>query len=147
MTKKRGVVFGIIIIVLIAGLLYFKSLRLSDLVNENQYIIITYDELGVKNGLPDINNKTYDEITEVQKNKIIDLLKQYSYKRTFGTIFSDGSLSELSNKMVYIFIYENKELVNEVFISDSGHISVNGKSYILKKSSVFIDQLLDIINK
>lgn len=147
MTKKRVAIFTIIILI-VGLLLYFKPLKLSHLINENQHILISYDEIAIHSGAPYINTTNYNEITENEKQKIIGLLNQYSYKRTFGTILSDGSLSGLGDEIVYIFIYnENNKLVNRLCISSSDQISVNEKAYTLKKSSVLIASILEILNK
>lgn len=149
MNKKRKLFLAIMIGVLIVGcLLYFRPLKLADLANETQYIVITYQELGIKNGSSYMNSTNYNEITEDEKSRIIDVLKQHSYKRTFRTFFSDGSLTELGDEMVSIYIYdETNKLINTIFIAGSDHISVNGKVYTLKKSSAVIEELLGIVNK
>ena len=58
--KKRKVVFlVIVIIVLLAGiLLYFRPLQLS--VPSNKYITAIYEELGVRDGEPYINDTPYN---------------------------------------------------------------------------------------
>ncbi len=147
--KKRALISGIIAVILATGfLLYFKPLRLTDLVNENHILVMAYQEFEIKNGLPYIINTNYNEITQDEKSKITDIFTQCSYKRTFKTIFSDGSLKELSDRIVNIYIYdENNQLVNTILITDSDNISVNGKAYALKNSSSLINELLETVRK
>ena len=146
--KKRKVVFlVIVIIVLLAGiLLYFRPLQLS--VPSNKYISAIYEELGVRDGEPYIIDTTYNEITEDEKEQIIDLLEQYPYRRTPGTLFSDGSLTETGDQILIMHIFdENNELDDTIIITSADSISVNGKNYFLNNSPVCIEELLNILNK
>lgn len=146
--SKRIFIGGIIIIIfIIVLLLYFKPLTLSDLVKENQEILITQVEMGYEDGKAYTNSKNYNNLTDGQKNNIINLFDQYAYQRTFGTIISNGSLSGLSDKLIYIFIYENNELIDTISISSSGSMSLNDKSYILQNAQELIAELLAIISK
>ncbi len=149
MKKKKRFICLIIIIGLIAGILsYFEPLKLAGLTDEDPYIVIAYQEFGIENGCPYINNTNYNEITENEKREITNLLKQYTYQRTFGTFFSDGSLTTPGNEAVNIYLYDkNNILTNTILITDFDDISVNGKVFKLRNSSLFIEKLLEIIDK
>lgn len=145
-TGKKVRAIAIIIAIFAVGLLlYFKPLALSDLINENQEILVTRIEIGSKDGTAYNDSESYNNLTDDQKNNIINLFQQYSYKRTFATAFSDGSLSGLGDELIHIFVYEDNVLVNTISISSTGSISVNDKSYILKNSSELINELLEIL--
>lgn len=144
--KKRFVPISMILVVFIAGLLlYFKPLKLSELTSQGQKILATQVEMGVKEGEAYINSENYNDITEEQKNNITSLFEEYSYKRTFGTVVSDGTLRGLGDQVVHIFVYDGNELVNTISISSTDSISVNSKTYRLKNSSELLDKLLEII--
>lgn len=146
--KKKVLVTGIIAVVLAAVLfLYFRPMPLSDLAEENQTMLITYTEFGVSDGTPSIDYKNYHDITDEQKREIISLMDEYAYTRTFGTVFSDGSLSGLGDKMVNISIYEENDLVHMVSISSTDCISVDDKTYKIKNASEFLDSLSDIVSR
>ena len=147
MKKKKGLFFGALVFAL-AAFLYFMPLKLADLAGEEQYILLQYQELGVENGSPYIDSTKYNDITEDEKRRIIEVLKRYSCRRTWKTVFSDGSLTELGNEAVNIYIYdENSELAHTVFVTDSGDISMNGKVYAMKSAPAFIDELLEIVDR
>lgn len=146
LSKKSITCIMIAIVLLMGCLLYFKSLRLSDLINKNQEICVTAIELGTPNGEPYMNSKSYNEITDAQKNDIISLFQNYSYRRTFLTAFSDGSLSDLGNVLVCIYTFDDGKPDNTISISTTGSISVNSKTYLLANASDFIQKLLEIIN-
>lgn len=143
--RRRSIVC-IVIVFLIGCWFYFKSLRLSDLVNENEEIRVTAMEFAIIDGESDIDSESYNEITAEQKNDIINLLQNYSYRRTVFTAFSDGSMSDLGNAVVYIYTYGNGKLNNTVCVSAAGDVSINGKNYVLADASEFIQELLEIIN-
>lgn len=149
MKQNKALFCGMIVLVFIQGLLlYFEPLKLSELINENQSVIISYQEFGVRAASPYIDYTNYDAVTEDEKDKIIDILKQYPYKRTFGTIFSNGSLEGFGREVINIYIYNgDDELVNQLSIADSGRISVNGKTYTLKKASSCIADVLETVRK
>lgn len=145
MLHRKSIVY-IVIVFLIGCVLYFKPLRLSDLINENQEICITAMEFAITNGKSDIDSKNYNEITVEQKNDIISLFQNYSYRRTIFTAFSDGSMSDLGNIMVLIYTYEDGKVDNTIYVSAAGDISVNNKNYVLANAPEFIQELLEIIN-
>lgn len=146
--KKTGKYIAVIVAVaVVIGLaLYFRPLPLSELVSGEQKILITHVEVGVENGKAYTDSANYNDLTDEQKDRVLSLFQDYSYKRTFGTILSDGSLSGLGSDLVHIFTYKEDTLVNTISVSSSGSVSVNDKTYALSKSSEFIEQLLETIS-
>ena len=82
---------------------------------------------------------------EIQTQRIIDSLQQYTYRRTPGTLFFDGSLSDFGEWMICIYIYRDNELVNTVIVSDAGDISANDRCYSMQDSSELIQQITEIL--
>ena len=74
---------------------YFRPMNLTDLVDWNSKLRITQQYMGVKNGEPYIDSEGYNELSEEQLESIFTLFQQYTYRRTYDTLFSDGSLSNL----------------------------------------------------
>ena len=138
---------GIIIIIVFAALLlYFWPMEMSDLINEDYEIRITRTEVGVRDGEPYIDTKNYDDLTEEQRQDIMSLFQQYTYRRTLSTfLISDGALSETGDQLIDIFMYEGSELVCSVIVSNTGSISVNDRLYVLENPSRFIEELLQIV--
>lgn len=96
----KKICFITIIIVALGGLLwYFRPLPLSNLANDSIQILATEIEYVVKDDMAYHNVTNYTEISDVQKNEIQALFENYSYKRTLGTLFSDGSLDGFFNKV------------------------------------------------
>ena len=85
-------------------------------------------------------------MTEEQKLNMIELFQQYTYKRSLATPFSDGSLSELGEELIYVFVYEDSELVSSVCISDADIMSVNDRTYVVRNASGLIQDILHIID-
>lgn len=145
MKKKILYLVGIVIVVLICVVAYFRPLSLSDAASENNQIKMVFSELGVRNGEAYINSVDYQTITEEQQSAIIELLEQYTYRRTFGTLFSDGSTSDLGDETLSIYVYNDTSLVGSIFVSSSGKIAVNEKSYSMKNAEQFIEQIIAIV--
>ena len=60
---------------------------------------------------------------------------------------SDGSLSGLGDKMLYIYVYEDASLVGSIFVSSAGKIAVNEKSYRMENAEQFIGQIIEIMGQ
>lgn len=137
---------GIIVAaVLAASLLYFWPMKISDLINENQEIHITQIEMGIQDGEPYMDNENYCDLTKEQRKDIIDLFQQYTYRRTPGTAFSDGSLSGISDRIIHLYAYDDGELLYTIFITDTNGLSINERSYVLRDSSGLIQEILTVI--
>ena len=93
MKKKAIYLVVIVIVLLICIIAFFKPLSLSDIARENNQIKMVLSELGVRNGEAYIDSVDYQDITTEQKSAILILLEKYTYRRTFGTLFSDGSIA------------------------------------------------------
>ena len=116
--KKKAIYLVVIAIVLfICIITFFKPLSLSEIARENNQIKMVLSELGVRNGEAYIDSVDYQDITTEQKSAILILLEKYTYKRTLGTLFSDGSMSELGDKTLSIYVYDDVSLVGSIFVS------------------------------
>ena len=145
MKIKNLYLVAIIILLLILNIIYFKPLLLSDTVDVSNQIIMVLNESGVRNGEPYINSVEYQTITSEQKNVILDLFEKYPYKRTFATLFSDGSMSGLGNKTLYIYMYDDISLACNIFITSTEKIVINEKNYSMENSEQLIEQIINIM--
>ena len=143
--KKRTMILAGAIILMLAGLcFYFQPIPVSDLVSENHNMIITLSEFEIINGEAHIESTQYNDITDAQKDDLIALFQNYSYRRTFGTLFSDGSISGLGDKLICVFVYDGSTLVDSIFISETGKFSTHEKTYQVKNAAELIDQIITI---
>ena len=133
---------GLMILILV---IYFQPMHLADLADPTSELSITRQHIYVENGEPEIDTESYNDLSEDQTRRIIDSLQQYTYRRTPGTLFSDGSLSDFGEWMICIYIYRDNELVNTVIVSDAGDISVNDRCYSMQDSSELIQQITEIL--
>ena len=147
MKKKAIYLVVIVIVLLICIIAFFKPLSLSDIARENNQIKMVLSELGVRNSEAYIDSVDYQDITTEQKSAILILLEKYTYKRTLGTLFSDGSISELGDKTLYIYVYDDVSLVGSIFVSSSGRIAVNEKNYRMENAEQFIEQIIEIMGQ
>ena len=147
MKKKAIYLVVIVIVLLICIIAFFKPLSLSDIARENNQTKMVLSELGVRNGEAYIDSVDYQDITTEQKSAILILLEKYTYKRTLGTLFSDGSISELGDKTLYIYVYDDVSLVGSIFVSSSGRIAVNEKNYHMENAEQFIEQIIEIMGQ
>ena len=144
--KKKTVCFAVFFAILLAGfLIYFMPMPLSDCLGESSQITITLNEIGIRDGEPFIDPVSYPEITEEQKDSIFALCNQYLYRRTCRTIFSDGSMSGLGDRLIYIFINGNDSTANLITISSTGKIGIDNKTYKMDHAEQFIEQMTEIL--
>ena len=132
-------------LIILALVLYFRPIHLKDLGSADAEIRITKQHIYVENGEPFIDSENYDDLSEEQTKSVRDCLRQFTYRRRPGTVFSDGSLTDIGEWLLEIHIYEDKERVRTVLISDAGEISVNNKSYVMQNSSELIREISKII--
>lgn len=133
---------GLMILILV---IYFQPMHLADLADPKSELSITRQHIYVENGEPEIDTESYNDLSEDQTQRIIDSLRQYTYRRTPGTLFSDGSFSDFGEWLICIYIYRDNELVNTVIVSDTGDISVNGKSYSMQDPTELIREITAIL--
>lgn len=144
--KKKMIYLAVIVIVLLVGMIAFlKPLSLSDIANENHQIKMILSEFTVRNGEAHIDSVDYQAITAEQKRDILNLLEKYTYRRTFRTLFSDGSISGLGDEMLSIYVYDDVSLIGSIIVSSSGKIVVNEKNYSMKNAEQFIEQITEIM--
>ena len=106
--RNRILVTGMIIVAVLAALLlYFRPMKMSELINDKQEILVTRTQIGIQNGEASINYENYNDLTEAERQDIIDLFQQYTYRRTLRTLFSDGSLCGIGDEIINIFVYED----------------------------------------
>ncbi len=143
---KRKIIYSIgIVVFLICVIAYFKPLSFSDIVDNDNQIQMRLQDFTIKNGEANIESDEYQDITETQKADILNVLDQFSYRRNIKTLFSDGSMSDLGDKMLSIYIYKNDLHSDSVMVSSSGKIAVNNKVYSMKNAENFIEQIIDIV--
>ena len=143
MKKKSLYLSGLVIILLVCIIVYFKPLSLSNLVSEDSLINMIFSEYVINNDEPDIEVVEYEDITAEQKNALLPILEKYTYRRTLGTLFSTGSMSGTGNKTLSIYVFDNDS--NSIFISSVGKIVVNNKNYRMKNTELFIEQIMAIM--
>ena len=141
MNKKTVCGIAIGIVLLLCCILYFRPLSLSTDITENNSLIVQINDLGVRNGEPYIDSKGYDHITEEQKRKVVELIQEYSYKRTLKTSFSDGTIEKIGNRAVLIYVYDNETEIKSIYVSDSGQVSIDNKLYEMKNAEQFNERL------
>ena len=132
--------------ILICCIVYFKPLSLSDVAEADNQMKMIYSQIGVENGEAYIDSVNYQDITIDQKNAILSLLDKYTYRRTVGTLFSNGSTSDLGNKTLSIYVYDDDLLINSVFATSSGKVVINEKTYNMEDAERFIEQMIEIMN-
>lgn len=145
--KKKMLCFIIIVIAFfVCCTVYFKPLSLSDVAGADNQIKMVYSQLGVKNGEAYIDSVDYQDITIDQKNAILSLLDKHTYRRTVGTLFSNGSTSDLGDKTLSIYVYDDASLINSVLVTPSGKVVINEKTYNMEDAEPFIEQIVEIMN-
>ena len=145
--KKKMLCSTIIVIAFfVCCTVYFKPLSLSDVAGADNQIKMVYSQLGVKNGEASIDSMDYQDITIDQKNAILSLLDKHTYRRTVGTLFSNGSTSDLGDKTLSIYVYDDASLINSVLVTSSGKVVINEKTYNMEDAEPFIEQIVEIMN-
>lgn len=145
MNKKTVCSIAAGIVILLCCVLYFRPLSLSANITENNSLIVQIKEFVVRNEVPYIDSRDHDHIAEEQKRKITELMQGYSYKRTWKTSFSDGTIERIGNRAVFLYVYDHEAEVRSIYVSDSGQVSIDNKLYKMKNAEQFNAQVETIL--
>ena len=145
--KKKATVLAAIAVLLLIGLaIYFRPLHFS-VPDESSQISIVLNEYSVSDGKPTIDSAEYPATGTEQISAIRALLEKTTYRRTAGTLFSDGSMTDVGNRTLAIYIYDGDSLTDSIFVSSSGKIAVQNKTYYMKNSEQLIAQIIEIAKR
>ena len=146
MKKKTICIIGVVIVLLICIIAYFKPLSLLDTIGENNRIDIVLNKIEYEDGKLNTEPFLYNDISEEQKNAILSLLEKYDYRRTFGTLFTDGSLTDLGEKALNICVHDdNLSDTSIIIVTSTGKIAINDKIYSMEDAEQFIKQIIEIV--
>lgn len=140
--KKRLLAALVFVIVLAGLIIYSLPVVLSSRLGETGQISVIVNEIKTDNGAPFFEPATYSDITEEQRDRIYALSTQYGYRRTVRTLFSDGTMNGLGNRIMYIHISETGDVIA---VSSTGKIAVNDKIYKMAHTEQFLAQMLEIL--
>lgn len=145
--KRKSIILVLIAVLLLIGLaIYFRPLHFS-VPDESSQITIVLNEYAVSDGKPTIDSAEYPATGTEQISAIRALLEKTAYRRTTGTLFSDGSMTDVGNRTLAIYIYDGDSLTDSIFVSSSGKIAVQNKTYYMKNSEQLIAQIIEIAKR
>ncbi len=144
MKKNTICLIGIVIVLLICIIAYFKPLSLLDIVSEDNQISIIWNEFKISNGEPSTESIAYQDITAEQKSAVLALLEKFNYSRTFDTLFSNGTI-ETGDRMLSIYVHDDSSQVDIIVLTSSGNITINDRSYSMKNAERLIEQIIEIM--
>ena len=133
-------------VLLIGLLIYFQPLAFTDVVTQKHQISMMLSVFSIQNGEPDIEVTEYQEITAEQKSAVITALDACRYRRTFGTLFSDGTLEDLGKRMLSIHVFD-ETTVDSIVLTDSGKIAINDRSYRMSEAEELIGCILELMEQ
>ena len=143
---KKRVIWWILAaaILVLSVVVYFRPLAFTDIVTEQQDVCMILSIFSIQNGEPDIEMVEYQDITAEEKRDILAVMEQHSYRRTVGTLFSDGTIEDLGERMLTIHVMEG-EASDSIVVTDSGKIAVNDKVYRMKDADEMMEKLLEVV--
>ena len=145
--ERKSIILVLIAVLLLIGLaIYFRPLHFS-VPDEISQISIVLNEYAVSDGKPTIDSAEYPVTSPEQRRAIRALLAETAYRRTAGTLFSDGSMSDVGNRTLAIYIYDDDSLADSILASSSGKIAVQNKTYCMKNSEQLIAQIIEIAKR
>ena len=145
--KRKSIILVLIAVLLLIDLaIYFRPLHFS-VPDEISQISIVLNEYSVSDGKPVIDSAEYPVTSPEQRRAIRALLEKTTYRRTAGTLFSDGSMSDMGDRTLAIYIYGGDSLADSIFVSSSGKIAVQNKTCRMESAEHFIEQIIEIAER
>lgn len=143
--KKRWIAVGIILVLLSGVVAYFWPRPLSGQLEPGEHMSVTMTNLGVRSGETYMEPEQYEDITEEQQTQIAALLDQCSYTRTLGTLFSDGSMEGLGDRLLVLYWYNDTGFTASLTVSASGQVAFGDRTYRMKDAEAFLDRMTEIL--
>ena len=143
---KKRVIWWILAaaILVLSVVVYFRPLAFTDIVTEQQDIWMILSIFSIQNGEPDIEMVEYQDITAEEKRDILMVLEQYTYRRTLGTLFSDGTIEDLGEKMLTVHLHDGV-WAETVVVTSSGKMTVGDRGYRMKDAGEMMKKLVEIV--
>ncbi len=147
LNSKITVVLGLVLIVAVL-VIYFAPAQLSRELEKDSTVIFSHIKMTVQDAQPVMDSTDYNSVSAQQMEELFQLFDNYSYRRSFATLFSDGSMSgNEGDGYLYMFIYDGTNLKNTVTFAYDDEISSNGKNYTLTNSDELIEGVVEILNR
>lgn len=147
MHRKTICLAAVCAALLVCILAYFRPLSFSGVVGEDAELQMVLSTFRVDNGRPFIDVAEYKTITAEQHSSLLSALGQHSYRRTFITPFSDGTVNDVGEKMLSVHVFDGLSGVNSITITSAGHVLINDKSYAMQDAARLIEQLVGVVEQ
>lgn len=142
---KKTVFWSLAAVLLLAGvLLYFVPMQLTRNVTEDMDIRMVLNVFSIEKGEPCIEAVEYQDMTAEQKHAVWTALGEYRYRRTPDTLFSNGTIEDLGERMLSIHGFDEAKAVT-IVLTDSGRIAINDRSYRMSGAEELIGRILAVV--
>lgn len=138
---KWSIVLGLSILFL--GFLYFRPLSLEKDLTKIKDVIVLNIVFKNENGQPETIHEVYDNLSENQINRIVELLKEYSYRRKIGTFFSDGSIQE-AEYIVSVYVYNEDYKLTSITLTEKDEVCVGNRKFRMENSEQLVYEIIKI---
>lgn len=136
----------ICLIILVLGFLYFRPVSLEKYLTEVKDVAVLNVDFKFENGKPETTHEMYTELSENQSNQIVELLKEYSYRRKIGTIFPDGRIQG-AGYTVGVYLYDANYSITSITLTDTEEIVINSHKYKMNNSARLVYDILKIVKE
>jgi len=144
--KKKSIFLAVTALVLLGCIaLYFRPLSLSDAADQNAPVTLVLNQMAIRDGRLSVEATEYRDITAEQTQALFSLLEQFPYRRTPDSLFSTGTLSNIGDRSLSIYLPDDASSVSSITLTSSGKISVNGKSFRMPGADSCITRILTIL--
>lgn len=140
---KRNAVLIFSAILLAGIILFFQPMECSNLLDDHGISTITIQKIGIRDGQPWIDPISYSNLTPEQQNRLFQLCRQYTYRRTFGTLFSDGTIADGGDSVGYLFGEDGSIIA----ISSKGTIAIGNQTFRMAHADQWMAQVLELLEE
>ncbi len=142
--KKKALMIAGVLLLAAAAAVYFRPLPLADTLSGGSQLMVTLFEVEISDGQPVTESPKYDHLTQEQQTRIRELFAESSYRRTLGTLFSDGSMDGLGDRTAYVHVFDGNTWASTVALSNAGECSANYRTYRLDNAPQLVEELINI---
>ncbi|KIR03262.1 hypothetical protein P261_02077 [Lachnospiraceae bacterium TWA4] len=133
--KKKLILIGILVVLILGAIIYFRPLSFKDLIKEDEKITCE-----VISGL-NLDLESYENLSSKQMSEILLNFEEYSYRRKLIKTNKGG------NKSMNIFTYKDGQVVNIIYLSDTGEAVINDRLYEVNDATGLIESIYRIVTR
>ena len=132
-------------VVVLGIFISFRPVSFTEIATEKHAISVVLNDFEIVDGKMSGDAREFQNLAAEEKAAVLELLEQYTYRKTFDTIVSNGKLSDIGHQMLSIHAHDGVSEAVVLVVTSSGQVSVNGVTYRMEGAEQLIEKVLEVV--